>query len=65
MNNEERQERLETLLGTLIGSLWAAGLLDKHAEYDLMRILDSDSLPPSKPVQRETKVEKFVRWRIG
>lgn len=63
MTQNERVERLEFTLGTLIGSLWAAGKLDQTTQKELNYILESDSWPISKPVSRV--FEDVVKERTG
>lgn len=65
MNNEERLERLEFVLGTLIGSLWAAGKLDARTQADLLHLLESDQWPPPKSAQSTQRTNIFTQWRAG
>lgn len=63
MTQNERVERLEFTLGTLIGSLWAAGKLDKTTQQELNYLLESDYWPITKPVGRV--MEDGVKERTG
>lgn len=42
MSQNEKIERLEHIVGTLIGSLWAAGKLDKESQKELTILMDKD-----------------------
>jgi hypothetical protein len=62
---DERIERLEKVLGTLVGSLWAAGTLDEEAKNDLLHLIDCAGTP-SKPVQSvQRKKLNFIRGVTG
>lgn len=63
MIQNERIERLEFILGTLIGSLWAAGKLDQTTQDELIHLLDSDHWPIPKPVGRVSG--DSIRKRTG
>lgn len=55
MTSDQRMERLEHILGTLIGSLWADGTLDRTAKIEMLHLLDSDHWPPTKPTRTVAK----------
>lgn len=63
MTQNERIERLEFILGTLIGSLWAAGELDQATREELHYLIESNRWPIAKSVGRVS--DHVLRERTG
>lgn len=65
MDQKERVERLEFILGTLIGSMWASGKLDEQTRDELNHLIETDHWPMRKPVQRANSEGNFTVMRTG